>query len=138
MKIKLVATSAAAMLLGSAVIADDLANAERLICSTGSVLLCYEEGECASVIPFDVAMPDFVLIDVDARTISSAGAAHKNRSTPIGQLTRDDGVIYVQGKELGRAFSVVIDELTGRMSSAIAGDGLTITTFGACADADGL
>jgi hypothetical protein len=41
-------------------------------------------------------------------------------------------VIFIQGIELGRAFSVVVSEDTGRLSAVIAGQDLTISIFGAC------
>lgn len=38
--------------------------------------------------------------------------------------------------DFGRAFNFVIDEVTGRMTVAVTLDGLSVTVFGACTDAD--
>jgi len=38
--------------------------------------------------------------------------------------------------EGGRAFSFVIDEATGLLTVAVARDGLSVSVFGACTDAD--
>ena len=132
------AITVAAMLLSSVAIADDLSDTDRLICSTGHASLCYEEGTCTSMVAFDVGIPDFVLVDLDKKTLSAVGTSDQERSSSIDHLARENGVIHLQGNELDRSFSIVIDELTGRMSAAIATIGLTITTFGACIDADAL
>ena len=52
--------------------------------------------------------------------------------TPIRSLSREDGLIVLQGIEAGRAFSFVIDEESGMVSVAVARDGLTVSIFGAC------
>jgi hypothetical protein len=132
------AVTVAGMLLASAAIASTLSDADKLICSTGNALLCYEEGSCTYVVAFDVGIPDFILVDMDKHSLTAVGTSDAERSTSIDHLARENGVIYLQGNELGRSFSIVIDELTGRMTAAIASDGLTITTFGACTDADAL
>ena len=76
------------------------------------------------------------LVDTKKRTVSTTKASGLDRSTEFTMLKREDGLISVQGVEAGRAFSFVIDELTGRLTAAIARDGLTVTVFGACTDAD--
>jgi hypothetical protein len=47
-----------------------------------------------------------------------------------------DGLTYLQGVEGGRAFSFVIDEISGQMTVAISLDGMSVSVFGACTDAD--
>lgn len=130
---KLIVT-VAAMLSTSVALADDLMDSDKLICSTGKALMCFEEDTCSPVIAFDIGLPDFVLIDFKKKTLSAVGTSDKERTSPIGQLTQDDDSIYLQGYQGGRAFSIVIDAVTGRMTAAVASDGLTITTFGACTD----
>ena len=132
------ALTVAALLSTSAAFAGDLSDAEKLICSSGKALMCYEEGTCTSVIAFDVGIPDFVLVDLKKKTVSAVGTSDEKRSTPIDHLTRENNSLYLQGYEFDRAFSIVIDLVTGRMSAAVASDGLTITNFGACTDVDEL
>ena len=128
----------AALLLASTTIADDLSDTDKLLCSTGHASLCYEEGTCTSMVAFDVGIPDFILVDLDKNNLTAVGTSDQKRSSAIDHLARENGTIHLQGSELERSFSIVIDELTGRMSAAIATNGLTITTFGACTDADAL
>ena len=68
--------------------------------------------------------------------ISTTKASDENRSTEIRTLHRQDGQIYLQGFEGGRAFSFLIDEASGRLTVAVSRDGVSVTAFGACTDAD--
>ena len=79
-------------------------------------------------------MPDFVVIDISRKTVSTTKASNQNRSTKFSSVTKDDGLIYLQGMEGGRAFSFVIHEATGRMTVAVSRDGLAVSVFGACTD----
>jgi hypothetical protein len=51
-------------------------------------------------------------------------------------LLRDNQEIVLQGVEAGRAFSFVIDEATGLLTVAVASDGMSVSVYGACTDAD--
>jgi hypothetical protein len=83
-----------------------------------------------------LGVPDFVIIDTKKGTISTTKASGLNRFTEFTKSERKEGLIYLQGVEGGRAFSFVIHEATGRMTAAIARDGLSVTVFGACTAAD--
>lgn len=112
--------------------ADSLTDAKRFICSAVEASLCSAEGECASGLSWDLQIPQFVLVDLDRKTLSTTEASGENRSTPILSQVREDGHIFLQGIQMGRAFSMVLKEDSGRASMAIAMDGLTLGVFGAC------
>ena len=128
--------ASAAALMSSGALADNLANLDRLLCATGQIVLCVEEDECYPVLPWDVGVPDFVVVDLKGKMLSTTKASEENRTTAIASVNRTNGLIYLQGSELGRVFSVVIDEATGRMTAAVARDGATVSVFGACTSAD--
>ena len=128
--------ASAAGLMSSGALADNLANLDRLVCATGQIVLCVEEDECYTVLPWDVGVPDFVIVDLKGKVLSTTKASEENRNTAIASLSRSDGHIYLQGIDLGRVFSLVIDEATGRMTAAVARDGATVSVFGACTSAD--
>ena len=65
-------------------------------------------------------------------TLSTTEASGENRRTPIRHLTREGGMIVLQGFEMERAFSFNIDEATGVMTAAVARPGLFVGAFGAC------
>jgi len=116
--------------------AENLEGVENMICAAGLAQICLETGDCYSATAYELDMPDFVLIDTKKEIISTTKASGLNRATEFSKVEREEGTIYLQGIENGRAFSFVIDELTGRMTVAVSRDGLTVTVFGACTDSD--
>jgi hypothetical protein len=123
-------------LIGSVAAADNLQGVDRLLCATTEVVVCAEELECFTIPAWEIDVPEFVVVDVKNKMLSTTKASQQNRSTPIATLSRADGNIYLQGIENERAFSFVIDEETGHVTVAVSRDGLTVTVFGACTDAD--
>jgi len=125
-----------ALLASAAAVAENLDGVDKMICSAGQAQICLETADCYSATPWELSIPDFVVIDVKKKTISTTKASGLNRSTQFSKVGREDGLIYLQGVDRGRAFSFVIDVVTGRLTAAIARDGLSVTVFGACTDVD--
>jgi len=50
-------------------------------------------------------------------------------------MSRTDGKIFLQGVENGRAFSFVINEITGSLTVALSRDGVAVAVFGSCTNA---
>lgn len=117
-------------------VADDVSNSDRLLCSASEVTVCFESSDCVDVMPWELDMPQFVVVDLKKKTLSTTKASGENRSTPINFLQRKDQEIILQGVEAGRAFSFVIDELTGLLTVAVARDGMSVSVYGACTDAN--
>ena len=136
MRTRTIAIASGLLLASGAVVADSVEGVDRMVCSTGQAQICLETGSCYAATPWELSVPDFVLIDMKKRTIATTKASGQNRSTAFSRADRADGLINVQGVEGGRAFSIVIHELTGRLTAAIARDGITVTVFGACTDSD--
>ena len=89
-------------------------------------------GECESGPPSQFNIPDFIVVDLEARLLKTTDASQENRQTPILHLTREDGLIVLQGLEMERAFSFNIDEASGTLTAATARPGLFVGAFGAC------
>ena len=126
----------AVLLAPAASIADDVSNSNKLLCSTSQLVVCFESGECITMQPWEIGVPQFVIVDTKKKLISTTKASGENRSTPIRTLQREDATIFLQGVEAGRAFSFSIDEQTGLLTVAVSRDGLTVSVFGACTDSD--
>ena len=122
----------AALFTAAPLCADDLHGADTLVCSAVEVTVCDPEGECETGPPWNWKVPQFLEIDLKKRVIATTAASGENRSTPIRNQDRADGMIYLQGVEKGRAFSFVINEETGIASVAIATEDLTVSVFAAC------
>jgi hypothetical protein len=116
----------------AAATADDLTGQQVFLCSSAQAALCTDYGDCDTFAPWDLNIPQFIEVNLKDKTLSTTKASGENRSTPIKNLQREDGQIFLQGVEAGRAFSFVINEKSGMMSVAVARDGKAVAVFGAC------
>src|SRR5262245_21029725 len=112
--------------------ADDLKGAERLLCSSGQLAACFDDGECEHAAPWTLNVPAFIQVDLAKKTLSTTPASGENRSTPIRSFDRTEGRLVIQGFEGGRAFSFLIDEQTGALTAAVARNGIGVVVFGNC------
>ena len=129
----------AALALGAAVFvptavsrADDVTGQDQILCTAVQVTICGMEGDCKIQPPWALNVPQFVEIDLKGQKLSTTKASGENRSTPIRTILKENGEIYLQGVEGGRAFSFVIEEDTGMASIAVAREGKIVSVFGAC------
>lgn len=126
---------AAVLLVTTAVSADDLTGAKKLLCSPAQATACDAEEGCETAPPWVWNIPSFIEIDLTEKMMSTTEASGENRATPIANVERTGGRLFLQGIERGRAFSFVIDEATGMITAAVARDGFTVSVFGACTPA---
>ena len=129
-------TVLAGLLLAGAASADPLTGVDRFVCAVSQVQICIEADTCYSASAWELDVPEFVVIDLDKNTISTTESSGEDRSTTFNKAIRDEGKIYLQGVEGGRAFSFVVDEATGYISVAVARDGAVVSVFGSCTDTD--
>lgn len=116
--------------------AEDLDGVERMVCAATQVQVCIENDSCYQVSPDELGVPDFVIIDTSKRSVSTTKASKEYRSTGFSTVAEQSDRLYLQGMERGRAFSFVIDKATGRMTVAVSRDGLSVSVFGSCTDAE--
>jgi len=116
--------------------ADNVADTDLILCSTSRIMLCVEDGECFQISVLDVGTPQFLIIDTKKKMVSTTEASGDKRESPVANLTREGGRIYLQGIEDNRAYSILIEEEFGQFSAAIARGGITHSVFGACTDAN--
>ena len=133
---KRIAMVLAGLVLAGTAYADPLTGVNRFVCAASQVQICLEGDTCYSASPWELDVPEFVVIDLKKKLISTTKSSGDDRSTTFNNSVRSDGNIFLQGLEAGRAFSFVIDEATGYMSVAVARDGMVVSVFGACTDAD--
>ena len=131
-RITLIAVGAALALLASPLLADNLTGANRILCTAVQATVCEAEGDCEIAPPWSFNIPQFIEIDLTRNTLATTKASGENRTTPIRNALRENGLVFLQGVEGGRAFSFVITEATGMASIAVARDGVTVSVFGAC------
>ena len=112
--------------------ADDLTGSSAFLCAGIQATECLEGGECGIDLPRNLNMPAFIEIDLDSKLLSTTAASGENRSTPITALSREEGSIFLQGHEMGKGFTFVIDEQSGQVTVAIAAQGRAVIVFGNC------
>jgi hypothetical protein len=132
-KILTVCWLSVALLIASspAAVADDLTGASRFLCSVVTVGRCDSDG-CTDDTPDGALIPQFVIVDLGAKLLSTTPASGQNRTTPIASLRREGGLVVLQGLENGRAFSFVIAEKSGSASVAIAREELVLAVSAVC------
>ena len=118
--------------VSAATYADDLTGADRILCTAVQATVCDTSGECEIGSPWLWNIPQFIVVDFKEKSLGTTKASGENRVTPIKNIQRADGLIFLQGVEGGRAFSFVIEEETGDLSAAVARNGVTVSVFGAC------
>ena len=124
--------AALALLVWTAVSADNLEGEQQFICSFAIATVCTADGECEIGVPWSWNIPQFIEVDLDKQTLSTTKASGENRVSPVKNAERHDGAIFLQGVERGRAYSFVITEETGMVSVAVAREDISVAVFGAC------
>ena len=115
------------------------ASGQPLLCAVQSVSECVAGAACEQLMPFEINMPDFFLIDPANRLLIGAPDGNVQRKTPIEYSERLDGRLILQGADDGiegvrdgLAWSMAIDEVTGKMIASASGDDFVLAVFGAC------
>jgi len=121
-----------ALAAASPALADDITGQKAILCTAVQATACYSGGDCEITPPWNLNIPQFIEINFDQKTLSTTKASGENRSTPFRTFLREDGQVFIQGVEGGRAFSFVITEATGIASIAVAREELTVSVFGMC------
>ncbi|MHA1518232.1 MAG: hypothetical protein ACTSYK_06460 [Alphaproteobacteria bacterium] len=119
------------LLLAPNLWADDVSGAEQLLCASIEATRCSLDG-CVTADPVMWNIPQFIEIDLKAKRVQPTAASGENRATPITTLVREDGHIFIQGIEGGRAFSFVIHEASGELIAATAASSNATAVFAAC------
>ena len=120
------------LLVSTPALGDLLVDADRLLCVPGTVSHCIAGQPCESGPPDGVNIPEFIEVDLKRKTLAATAASEEDRSTSVQKVTRQDGMIYLQGVEYGRAFNMMISEQTGDLVFMVATSGQTATMFGDC------
>ena len=130
--LKTVLILTAALMLPVAGLADDLSGSSAFLCTAVYASGCTPDGACEGGPAWNLNIPQFIEIDLDAKTMSTTKASEESRSTPIKNLERDGDLIILQGAENGRAFSMIISEFAGMVSIAVALADKGVVVSGAC------
>jgi len=121
---------------GASVAGADLVGSQALMCSFEQVIECDEGGACSDVSHESVDAPDFVKLDFRKKQLVSTTAGEDG---PADDISVTDLTTYLivqasqgsgEGDTLG--YSLSIDQATGQMVAAGAGENVGFVIFGAC------
>ncbi|MCG6881034.1 MAG: hypothetical protein LJE96_18075 [Deltaproteobacteria bacterium] len=119
--------------------AGDFDGSKPLICSTGKVIECTPEGGCQEVTPESVAVPQFLTVDLDKKTIEPTGKSDGDRKSIIKRLERLEGRLILQGSDEGIqdirdsvGWSATLSQETGKFVVTASGDQVAFIVYGAC------
>lgn len=108
-------------------VAADFDGSKPLICSAIESHDCGVGSSCLKGLAEDINAPQFIRVDFAGKTLSARG-----RTTKMQRQVRGDGMLVIQGFENSRAFSITINEKSGQLVGAIAGNEEGFVIFGAC------
>jgi hypothetical protein len=125
------------MILGlavsSAAAAADFDGSRNLLCVPTDATQCEGAGDCDRVSVEEINLPRFVHVEFKKKRLRGTMLGGEEQTTAIQNLqTPADGRTILQGAENGRGWSMTIDQTTGDMSVAIAGDDIGFILFGVC------
>ena len=69
-------------------IAENLTDAEKVLCAPAQINICVDSGDCASVLPWEVNVPQFIEVDFEQKRLATTAASERDRVTPIETLSR--------------------------------------------------
>ncbi|MEJ2690815.1 MAG: hypothetical protein P8130_12880 [Deltaproteobacteria bacterium] len=110
-----------------------------LLCAPIMANECDLGSPCQTLSIEDAGLPQFVVIDLDKKTIKPTPETGKTNITKIASLTSIDGKFILQGAEDGRkdekdglGWTISIDQETGKLVMAAAGEQVAFVIYGAC------
>ena len=112
--------------------AKDISNAQNFICAPTIAHQCSAGENCSSGSPGSVDIPQFFRIDLKKRTVIGEDANTEKRTSKISNVDNGKNVLILQGTQLGRGWSAIINKSTGNMVVTASADNMAITLFGAC------
>jgi hypothetical protein len=131
-------TGLVGLLYCGAVFADDISGSDSLLCYGLSATRCELGKACEALAPWQLNLPDFVKLDLRGKRIQTTAASAEERETPLQSVQRANGTILIHGAQGERAFSWLIDEMSGDGTLSVAGHGQGVTVFTVCTAVDKL
>ncbi|MFZ0241125.1 MAG: hypothetical protein WAL90_05700 [Desulfobacterales bacterium] len=141
MKTLLTASVAGLFLLGFTMVAAavDFDGSKPLLCSVVTVIESTLENGCSHVAPESVALPQFLKIDFEKKSVTPARESDGDRHSVIRRMERVGGNLILQGADEGIrnvregvGWTAAIAEKTGRFVLTAAGDEEAFIVYGAC------
>jgi hypothetical protein len=119
--------AALALMTSGAAAAGDFDGSKLLICAPVEAMDCVPGVGCSMERPEDVGAPNFLRIDFANKVIVGP-----KQTTPILLMDKSDNQLLLQGKELGYAWTLVLDQESGMMTVTLVNREAAFVLFGPC------
>jgi hypothetical protein len=119
--------AALALMTSGAAAAGDFDGSKLLICAPVEAMDCGPGEGCSKERPEDVGAPNFLRIDFANKVIVGP-----KQTTPILLMDKSDNQLLLQGKELGYAWTLVLDQESGMMTVTLVNREAAFVLFGPC------
>ena len=113
-------------------LAADFDGSKKLLCVPTDATECSGAGECNRVTVEEMNIPKWITVDFKKKELSGTDSDGEAETTAIENVRVAEGRTVLQGSENGRGWSVTINQVTGDMTAAIAGEGTGFVLFGVC------
>jgi hypothetical protein len=101
-----------------------------MMCATVLVQECAAGAMCQTHAAESVNLPTLFRVDVKGMRIHNS---ETNRESPIKTVEHANGKLLMSGYQAERAWVVIVNETTGRMSGVVSADGEGYVMYGNCA-----
>ena len=119
-------------LMPGLVVAGEFDGSKPLICALIETYECAAGEECQRGLPSHIDVPQFFKLDFKKKKISGTTEDGEARTASIESMTHLEGNLILQGVQNGRAWSMVINETTGKCIITASDDQAGFIVFGAC------
>ncbi len=122
----------AAVFTSTPVAAEGIDGTKDVVCAVMDVVGCGEEGSCLQGRASSFDLPEFIILDAEAKVIRPAYEGGEKAVSPVKNVERNGDQLVLQGVENGRGWDIAIDTKSGKMSAASVGDAVSFLAFGSC------
>ena len=112
--------------------AGDFDGSKPLLCAIIETVECVQGSECQRGTAESVGIPQFLKINFERKTITSTAETGPIRTTKIKNMERMRGMLILQGVQNGKAWSMMINEDTGKVVLSVSDVMSGFIVFGAC------
>ena len=113
-------------------LAGDFDGTKPLLCAVVETFGCGPGGECIRGTAESIDIPQFLKINFEDKTISSTPESGQVRTTKIRDTELIAGKLILQGMQNGRAWGMIINETSGKVTLSASDDQAGFVVFGAC------
>ena len=110
----------------------DVTGAKKLVCAPVTAIECGVAGGCDRGTAESINFPQFIWIDLDKRLALGEAPDGKKRTSKIMNVVDSEGSMILQGAQLGRGWSAVINKADGKFVVTTSGTDFAFVVFGSC------